>query len=60
MRSDRGARYSLGMASTITITECANCDVDKGVHDLDGCATPQWQRVKVCRGCEERLDLCTC
>lgn len=47
------------MAST-TITECASCDVDKDVHDLDGCSDPKWQRVKVCAGCFERPDLCSC
>jgi hypothetical protein len=47
-------------ARTITIVECAECDVDKDVHVIDGCSAPTWQRVKVCSGCFERPDLCAC
>jgi hypothetical protein len=45
---------------TTSLVECAECGVDKDVHDLDGCSSPEWQRVKVCAGCFERPDLCSC
>ena len=45
---------------SITISVCANCDVDREVHVLDGCNDADYQRVKVCAGCFECPEDCTC